>query len=117
MVLLIVHNNRKMIHILLFNIHTWVDTSLKHLGLSTIGTNHINSTNDEDETSIKNDLTLLKSFAEFRCNIRNVARGMKKSEEKFELLDLCDHIRDDVFPKHGYQLRDDGNDEFTIRKL
>ena len=42
---------------------------------------------------------------------------MKKSEEKFELLDLCDHIRDDVFPKHGYQLRDDGNDEFTIRKL
>ena len=102
---------------LLFNIHTWVDTSLKHLGLSTIGTNHINSTNDEDETSIKNDLTLLKSFAEFRCNIRNVARGMKKSEEKFELLDLCDHIRDDVFPKHGYQLRDDGNDEFTIRKL
>ena len=74
-------------------------------------------TKTQCESLKTNDLTLLKSFAEFRCNIRNVARGMKKSEEKFELLDLCDHIRDDVFPKHGYQLRDDGNDEFTIRKL
>ena len=58
-----------------------------------------------------------KSFAEFRGNIRSVARDMEKSKEKFELLNLCDHIRDEVFPNHGYELRDDENNEFTIRKI
>ena len=65
----------------------------------------------------ENNLQLLKLLAKYRGNIRSVARGMEKSNEKFELLNLCDHIRDEVFPDHGYELRDDENNEFTIRKI
>jgi cysteinyl-tRNA synthetase len=68
-------------------------------------------TKTSSETSEEQLLPYLEDFAQFREEIR-------KSSKKFnhDLFDLCDKVRDDVFPKLGYRLEDKGEGKFLIQK-
>eukprot|EP00944_MAST-04C_sp_MAST-4C-sp1_P010971 g10971.t1 len=102
---------------LLFDVHRWLHNVLHNVGLSSVGVNSDLPGACGESSDTEHSLAYLESFAQFRSNVRRVARGMEKSNEKIELLTLCDKIRDEIFPTNGYELRDTEGDNFTIRKL
>ena len=102
---------------LLYDVYRWLHTVLRNIGLSSVGIISDLPGAGGESSGAEHSLAHLESFAEFRSNVRRVARGMEKSNEKIELLTLCDKIRDEIFPTSGYELRDTEGDNFTIRKL
>ena len=54
----------------------------------------------------------LSAIAQFRDQVRNLARG----DKNVPLLQLCDQFRDDILPELGVKLEDlEGEDQSSIK--